>query len=225
MARKEESILTFPQRQILNLVAGTPYFVERFYLAGGTALSEFYLKHRISEDLDFFSENQEVNQFYIIRFFESKKRLLKLEKIETKRVLGLVSLFFHFADKSVLKIDFNYYPFPRMEKGLKYKGFEIESIYDIAVDKVHTIALNPRARDYIDIYFIIKEKKYDFERLILDAKAKFDWDISPIDLGARLIEGSKLSDYPRMLVDIDHNEWKEFFIKEAMKLKKEIFKR
>ncbi|MEO0107174.1 MAG: nucleotidyl transferase AbiEii/AbiGii toxin family protein, partial [candidate division WOR-3 bacterium] len=200
MAGEKESILSFHQRQILDLVASTQYFTERFYLAGGTALSEFYLRHRISEDLDFFSENQEINQFYIIKFFESKKNLLKLEKTETKRILGLVSLFFHFSDKNVLKVDFNYYPFPKIEKGVRYKGLEIESIYDIAVDKVHTIALNPRARDYIDIYLVIKEKKYDFKKLIVDAKAKFDWDISPVELGARLIEGSKLSDYPRMLV-------------------------
>jgi len=225
MAKNKESILNFHQKRILDLVAKTSYFTERFYLAGGTALSEFYLKHRISEDLDFFSENQEVNQFYIVRFFESKKSSLDLEKIETKRVLGLSTLFFHFSDKNVLKVDFNYYPFPRIEKGLKYKNLQIESIYDIAVDKVHTIVLNPRARDFIDIYFIIKEKGYDFKRLLLDAKAKFDWDISALDLGARLIECSDLSDYPRMLKRISHKEWKEFFLNEALKLKKEIFKK
>ncbi|MGB9721425.1 MAG: nucleotidyl transferase AbiEii/AbiGii toxin family protein [bacterium] len=225
MAKKEESVLSFHQKQILDIVADTPYFRERFYLAGGTALSEFYLKHRISEDLDFLTEIQEVNQFYIIRFFESQRKFLKLEKIETKRILGLSTIFFHFSGKEVLKVDFNYYPFPRIEKGLKYKNFEIESIYDIAVDKIHTIALNPRARDYIDIYFIIKEKGYDLKKLILDAKAKFDWEISPIDLGARLIECLNLSDYPRMLKKIAHREWKEFFLNEALKLKSEIFKK
>ncbi len=225
MAEKKESILTHQQKKILNLVAEAPYFYKRFYLAGGTALSGFYLKHRISEDLDFFSEHQEVNHLYIINFFKNRASSLKLEKIETKRVFGLLTLFFHFSDRSVLKVDFNYYPFPRIEKGTKYKNLEIESSYDIAVDKVHTIALNPRARDYIDIYFVIKEKKYDFKKLLLDAKAKFDWDISPIDLGARLLEGSKLSDYPRMIKNISHREWKEFFINEALKLKDEIFKK
>lgn len=225
MAEKKESILTLQQKKILNLAAESPYFYERFYLAGGTALSEFYLKHRISEDLDFFSEHQEINHLYVINFFKNRANSLKLEKVETKRVFGLLTLFLHFFDRNVLKVDFNYYPFPRIEKGTRYKNLEIESIYDIAVDKVHTIALNPRARDYIDIYFVIKEKKYDFKKLLLDAKAKFDWDISPIDLGARLIEGSKLSDYPRMIKKISHRKWKEFFINEALKLKDEIFKK
>ena len=224
MASQKESILTIHQREVLDIISKEEYFTQRFYLAGGTALAEFYLKHRISEDLDFFSEKQEVNPLPINRFFEDKVKILKLTKIETKRVFGLYSFFLHFQDKQVLKVDFNYYPFPRIEKGVKFRDLEIESIYDIGVDKVHTVVLKPRARDFIDIYFIIKEKGWNFEKLLMDAKAKFDWHISLIELGARFIEASKLTDYPRMLKRIDHKEWKQFFIDEARKLKKDIFK-
>lgn len=223
MAQKRESVLTQHQKEILEVISQEDYFTKRFYLAGGTALSEFYLKHRISEDLDFFSENQEINPISVTRFFEDRRQKLKLVKIETKRVLGLYSLFLHFQDNEILKVDFNYYPFPRIEKGLKFKNLEIESIYDIGVDKVHTVVLKPRARDFIDIYFIIKEKKYSFEELLMQAKAKFDWDISLIELGARFVEGSKMTDFPRMVKEIDHREWQDFFINEAKKLKKDIF--
>lgn len=224
MAQKEKSILTAHQREVLELVSQEAYFTKKFYLAGGTALSEFYLKHRISEDLDFFSERQEVNPIPVTRFFEDRLSLLKLEKIETKRVLGLYSLFLHFQDQEILKVDFNYYPFPRIEKGLKFNELEIESIYDIGVDKVHTVVLKPRARDFIDIYFIVKEKNYGFEELLMQAKAKFDWDISLVELGARFVEGSKMMDFPRMLKEIEYREWQNFFIEQAKKLKKEIFK-
>lgn len=221
---KEKSILTPHQKDILEIISQEQYFTQRFYLAGGTALSEFYLKHRISEDLDFFSEKQEINPIPIIRFFQNKSKFLKIKKIETKRVMGLYSFFIHFQDNEVLKVDFNYYPFPRIEKGTKFRNLEVESLYDIGVNKVHTVVLKPRARDFIDIYFIIKEKKYSFEELLMQAKAKFDWDISLIELGARFIEASKLTDYPRMLKKIDHKEWQDFFLEEARKLKKEIFK-
>jgi hypothetical protein len=40
-----------------------------FYLTGGTALAEFYLQHRLSEDLDFFSE-QEVESQAIAVFWK-----------------------------------------------------------------------------------------------------------------------------------------------------------
>lgn len=225
MAKKEaESILTPHQKAVLELIAKERYFTERFYLAGGTALAEFYLKHRISEDLDLFNEKKEINPFPIDRFFKNKSKKLGIEKIDTRRVLGLQSFFLHFNDGSLLKVDFNYYPFLRIEKGAKFHNLQIESVYDIGVDKVHTIVLKPRARDFIDIYFIIKERNYDLKELLMQAKVKFDWDISFIELGARLMEAKEMTDYPRMLKKIDHREWKTFFLEEAQKLKKKIFR-
>jgi len=223
MAQKAKSILNLHQKKILELISKEKYFTQRFYLTGGTALAEFYLKHRISEDLDFFSE-KEVNPIPIVRFLKEKAKVLNLEKYDTRRILGLYSFFLRFKDKNILKVDFSYYPFLRIEKGAKFGNLEINSIYDIGVDKVQTVILQPRARDFIDIYFILKEKNYDFYALLMKAKAKFDWDITTLELGTRLMEASKLTDYPRMLKKIDHKEWKGFFINEAKKLKKEIFK-
>ncbi len=197
MEQKNKSILTPHQKKILDFICEERYFTDRYYLAGGTALAEFYLKHRISEDLDFFTEEQKVDTVAITRFFEKNKNKLKIRTFETRKVLGLFSLFFNFEDGEKLKVDFNYYPFPLIEKGTKYKNLKIESIYDIAVDKVHTVVLNPRARDFIDIYFIIKEKGYSFKDLI--DKAKFNWHISAVELGARFLEAAELKDYPRMI--------------------------
>jgi chemotaxis methyl-accepting protein methylase len=83
--------------------------------------------------------------------------------------------------------------------------------------------MKPRARDFIDIYFLVKEKGYNFQDLLMQAKAKFDWHIDAIQLGSRLLEATEVADYPRMLKKIDHQEWKQFFVEEARKLKKEIF--
>jgi hypothetical protein len=224
MAKEEKSILTFHQRKVLEAISDEKYFTKRFYLAGGTALAEFYLKHRLSEDLDLFCEKQEVNPIPIGRFFNAQSKKLAIKKVETKRVMGLYSFFLHFSDGEILKVDFNYYPFPRVEKGKRFGNLEVEDIYDIGVDKIHTVILKPRARDYIDIYFIIREKRYDFRDLLMQAKAKFDWDISSVELGARFLEAVEMKDYPRMLKPLDRKEWQNFFLEEAKKLKKEIFK-
>ncbi|TSC78524.1 MAG: hypothetical protein G01um101433_189 [Parcubacteria group bacterium Gr01-1014_33] len=221
---KTQSILTPYQQEVLEAVAREKYFTERYYLAGGTALAEFYLKHRLSEDLDLFTEKAEVNFPIVARFFERQRKNFRITKIDTKRVFGLCSFFIHSSDGEILKVDFNYYPFPRIESGMKFGNLQIESVYDIGVDKVHTVVLKPRARDYIDLYFIVREYKYDFHNLLMQAKAKFDWDITPTELGARLLQASEMSDYPRMLKEIDHRVWKNFFVAEARKLKKEIFK-
>lgn len=218
-----DSILTPHQKEVLNAITQERYFTDRYYLTGGTALAEYYLKHRFSEDLDLFNESEEVNPDRIAQFWNSKGPGLDIITVQPKNFLGLYEYFLHFRDETILKVDFNYYPFERIEKKRKVGGLEIDSIYDIAVNKVHTLTMRQKARDYVDIYFIIKEKGYDLWHLILQAKAKFDWDISIIELGARLRNAKDMTDFPRMIKPIDHREWQDFFLQEAAKLKDEIF--
>lgn len=221
MAR--EKIITPEQEKILNLVSREDYLLRRFYLTGGTPLAVFYLFHRISADLDFFSE-KEIHLPSIKRFISKIQKKLKLIKVDYRKFLGLHSFYLFFGKKKFLKIDFNYYPYPRIERGRKYRNVIVDSLYDIAVNKVHTISMQARARDFIDIYFVIKEKRYSFEKLLMDAKAKFDWHIDPVQLGTQLIKAVEVKDYPKMIKKIDHREWQNFFLNEAKKLKKEIFK-
>lgn len=218
------NILTEEQEKVLDYISNEKYLTNRYYFTGGTPLAAFYLKHRYSEDIDLFIEQSEVNLVRIRQFIEYLKIKLKLVKIDYRRFLGLHSFYLYFSNKNYLKVDFNYYPFLRIEKGLKYKNIQIDSLYDIAVNKIHTIAMKPRARDFIDIYFIAQEKNYPLEKMILDAKAKFDWHIDPIQLGSQLLKAQEVKDYPRMLKKIDHQAWQNYFFSEAKKLKKAIFK-
>lgn len=219
-----KKILTKEQEQFLDFVARTSYLCKNFYFTGGTPLAAFYLFHRLSEDIDLFSE-QEIYLPSIRGFIKKIGPKLHIKKVDYRQFLGLHSFQLYFSQKDVLKVDFNFYPFPRIEKGFKYKTYiNVDSILDIAVNKIHTIAMKPRARDFIDVYFILKEKNYDVYDLLLKAKAKFDWHIDQVQLGSRFIMASETSDYPRMLQKINHQEWKDFFVNEARKLKKEIFK-
>ena len=72
--------LTKKQQLLLELVAKSN-LVNIFYLTGGTALSAFYLKHRFSEDLDFFSE-QEFDQLEITTFFKKNQKQLGYSSID-----------------------------------------------------------------------------------------------------------------------------------------------
>lgn len=217
----EQKILTKEQEAFLDLVSQEKYLCRKFYFTGGTPLSAFYLYHRLSEDIDLFSE-EEIYLPSIRNFIGKTQKKLGVEKVDYRNFLGLHSFELIFSNTSILKVDFNYYPFPRIEKGMKYQNIEVDSPYDIAVNKVHTIAMKPRARDFIDIYFLIQEKGYSFSDLLLQAKAKFDWHIDPIQLGSRLFQASEAADYPRMIKPIDHKKWKQFFVEEARKLKGEI---
>lgn len=218
---EEIKILTSRQEEFLSLFGAEKQFAALFYFTGGTPLSAFYLFHRLSEDIDLFSED-EINILAVRNFIGKAQKKLGLLKIDYKQYYGLYTFQLYFSDSEILKVDFNYYPFPRIERGFSYKNISVDSALDIAVNKVHTIAMKPRARDFIDIYFLVKEKKYEFQDLLMKAKAKFDWHIDPIQLGSRLLQAKEVKDFPRMIKKIDDSEWQDFFVEEAKKLKLEI---
>lgn len=220
----KEEILTLHQKQFLEFASRQDYITKNFYLTGGTVLAWLYLEHRLSEDLDFFNEKEEVNTAVIKRILGEFGKEHSLSKIEHRSIFGINNFFLHFSDKDVLKVDFSYYPFPRIEKGNKFKNLIIDSVYDIAVNKIHTISMQPRARDFIDLYFILKEKDFKIEDLVLKARAKFDWHIDSVQLGIKLMEVKDTKDFPYMLKKIEHQEWQGFFIQEARRLEKKIFK-
>ena len=219
----QKTILKRHQKDFLELVIKEPYLLERFYWTGGTVLSEFYLKHRESYDIDLFSERQEIHLPSINKFISFAGAELKAKSITHRRFLGLHTYSFRLP-KNDLKVDFNYYPFPRINKGKKWRGLEIDSLEDIAVNKIHTISTKPRGRDFVDLYFIFKRKRYSLEKLIILAKTKFDWHIDPVQLGETFTQVVSLEDMPKMLVPFDKKEMEDFFLKLAKSLEKEIFK-
>jgi len=123
----------------LECVSRNEQITKNFYFTGGTVLSEFYLKHRLSEDIDLFSEYAEVDPQVPEAFLRKISKKLGIKEFKVSQFLGLVSFILVFQDGETLKVDFNYYPFPRINKGKKYKNLDIDSLYDIAVNKVHTL--------------------------------------------------------------------------------------
>ncbi|MBI2120966.1 MAG: nucleotidyl transferase AbiEii/AbiGii toxin family protein, partial [Parcubacteria group bacterium] len=74
-------ILTTRQIIFLETVKKEPFLTENFTLTGGTALAGFYLGHRYSEDLDFFSE-KEFDPMQIDIFFRKIRQEIGFEKID-----------------------------------------------------------------------------------------------------------------------------------------------
>ena len=221
-----KTILTAKQLDFLELIQREPQITKRFYLTGGTALAEFYLKHRLSEDLDLFTEKEEVNQKLVEIFLKTKTSKIGVKKINKTQFLGLMTYFLIYNDGESLKVDFSYYPFPRIRKGKKYKNLMVDSVYDIAVNKLHTLFMKPRSRDYIDLYFMMKKYDYSLKKLRMDAKSKFDWDIDSLNLANQLI---KVKDYdhtesPKLLLPFKVDKMEKFFLRLAKDLKREIFK-
>jgi len=217
-----KKVLTERQVAFLKELGKQDFFTKNFYLSGGTALTGFHLFHRYSEDLDFFSEN-EVDPMQIRIFLKRIKDKFKIKKIDYEQSYNRNLFFLHFDDE-ILKMEFTYYPFPRIEKGLKEYGFSVDSLFDIAANKLFTIYQRCKARDYIDLYCICKKEKFSMSDLIKKAKIKFDWHIDPIQLGTQFIKAHEAEDYPHMIQKLSKKDWQGFFTEEAKKLSTNILK-
>jgi len=216
------SILSEFQKETLFLFKKTP-LAKNYYLAGGTALAEFYLHHRKSEDLDFFTQD-ELSLAGLQKFVASIQSHIQLDKIEYRHGFGLYT-FFLYPKKEVAKykIDFGQYHFGPINPLKKFGGLLVEDLYDIAVDKAHTISVRPRLRDFIDLFLILRSNKnWSLEELLRRGQEKFEITVDPLQLGENLLQVRTLGDMPIMLQDIDMKEVKKYFMAQAGKLRQKI---
>ncbi len=211
------SILSDNQKNILALLSREKIISANFYLSGGTALAEFYLNHRLSEDLDFFSE-KEFNPEAISIVFRKIQKEAGIMSVRYEQSFNR-NLFFLELPNDFIKTEFTYFPFPPIEAGKNAGNLKIDSLLDIAVNKIFTIYQKPRSRDFIDLYLILKMKsEWSIDELIKKAHIKFDNYLDPFQLSAQFVKADILKDYPKIILQIPEKEWQEFFINEAKKL-------
>ncbi len=160
-------ILTPTQVSFLKKFA-TSDLRDHFRLTGGTALSAFYLEHRISEDLDFFSSER-------IPFYSIEKSLKALdiasETTYTKQFDRNIFIL-KSGNHPILKVEFTYYPLKSIERPHLIEGIRIESFLDILVNKLCAIADRMDAKDYVDVYWGLKRRRLSLEHLIDLAEKK-----------------------------------------------------
>lgn len=216
-----KNVLTSTQYFVLDLASKERQITDWFYFTGGTALAEFYLHHRVSEDLDFFSENEVHHE--VVDSFLNKVVSLKQAHYEKKSVSGHAIATLHFPKGDDLKVDFVYQPYKPVEQGKKYNDLRIASIWDIAVDKLYTIFHRAKARDFVDLYFAIKEIDCDFDQLFSALEEKYKASFDKVSLFSRLPIVKDVSDYPTMLVPFDKKEMEEYYLKLTKSLEAQIF--
>jgi predicted nucleotidyltransferase component of viral defense system len=159
------------QRDILLCICEVPD-VEYFYLTGGTALSAFYLFHRKSHDLDFFTSEEELISSFSRRIEEH----LSKKGFEVERTRGFRS-FTELAvsspdDSTIIHIALDSpYRLEELHRSEDYEGLKIDSLRDIAANKLLTIFGRANLRDFVDVYFLLKEK-FSKKELIEDARKK-----------------------------------------------------
>jgi len=216
-----KSILTPFQKTILDGICEEKFILDNFTLGGGTALSEFYLKHRYSEDFDFFTEN-EIHLENIKIKLDALFNKLKIHSIEYREIQSSKIFFLKNNQKEVVKTDFNYFPFFSFNQPTTYKGLKIESLLDIAVSKLDTILTRKNARDFIDFYFIQKTKNFRLNFLLAKIKEKYNYTVDPLYLGSCFLKIEYLKDYPKMIKKINQEELITYFSALSKQQRKKI---
>lgn len=219
-----KSILTREQREFLLYFAKSKHAAGMFYLSGGTCLSEYYLHHRLSEDLDFFCES-EFEPTDVTTWIAGSKSRLGFESFEFQQSFNRNLYFLAYTDGYTLKIEFTYYPFEQIEKPKKREGILIDSMSDIAANKLFTIYQKPRGRDYFDLFMILNEQPHTILDLRIMSQTKFDSSIDLLQLATRLSEVTQHLDDPILINGTyDREKVQQFFMAESTKLKKSILR-
>jgi predicted nucleotidyltransferase component of viral defense system len=218
------SILT-PQQQAFLACFGKSGLTNALYFTGGTALSHFYLQHRLSEDLDFFSL-EEIDIQAVTVFIASLKTDLGFESYDFQNSFNRNIFLLRFIDKSFLKVEFTYYPFLQIETPINNAGILTDSLIDIAANKLFTIAQKPRGRDYFDLFSIHQKQPLDLDDLRLKAKTKFDWHIDPLQLGTQFNRVDTFLDDPILSTAkvFRNTEMIAYFKSSAQVIGKEVLK-
>lgn len=125
-----------------------------FYLTGGTALSAFYLQHRYSVDLDLFTHDDYAFQ----RADDMTKQTSANLKVESQPV-RVTSYFKHFRvgpQEAPLTIHFSREYSAHVKPVNHFGDIHVDSIEDIATNKICAALGRTEIKDLVDLYFLDK---------------------------------------------------------------------
>ncbi len=151
---KGQGLLTPLQRTFLQAFAELPD-QHRFFLTGGTALAEFYLAHRVSFDLDFFTSEEAL----IVPFSYQVTALADTYpfQVEVVRRFATYVEFLITQDTDTLKVDLAFdSPFRFATPVISEYGVWVNPFEDLRVDKLLAYYGRAEPRDAADLYFILQ---------------------------------------------------------------------
>lgn len=183
-------------------------------LGGGTALA-LQIGHRISFDFDIFTYKELDNNLW--KKVKAVFGKSSIKTLDTSQQLNLITpenvavTFFNDEYKNVFD------PVPT-------NTINLLNIKDIAANKVYVIGRRPKWRDYVDLYFLLKEKYFSLKELIGLAEKKFASDFSEKLFLEQLVYWDDINDYTIDFLgeNIPSENIKKYFEEIEKELLKEI---
>lgn len=202
-----EQVLPGNTKTILALLEKIE-IIQKAYLGGGTALA-LQLGHRISYDLDFFTEKEFDEQMLLPEI----KRIpnFQLEKISRKTIMG------KYAD---VRFSIFYYEYPLLRSTGKFGIINVIDVRDIAAMKIAAVASRGAKRDFIDLYFVCKEAVSLREAIDLYDRKYRNLATTKVHIMKSLIyfDDAEPEEMPVMLKQAAWEDVKKYFENEVRKL-------
>ena len=144
MLHKSSDVILPKTLQLLKKIQQDPVF-DDFFLVGGTALA-LQLGHRLSIDLDFFTEHPFSTQALTDHLYDWKDFILS--SVSSNTVLGVLE---------GVKTDFITHAYPLVDPLIIEEGLRLASLVEIGAMKLNAIAHSgQRLKDFIDVYFLLE---------------------------------------------------------------------
>ncbi len=205
------------QNQVLDALASTALASQATF-GGATALAVVYLHHRRSDDLDFFllREATTADAELAARSLRKAGFSVELQSPPLRQMLVLRK-----GRREVGHVDLASYPYDPVDRQTKWRGWRVDSLLDFAVNKVQAVMTRARERDFVDLYFLLREgPEPDFERLLGLSRAKFEVGPTSLTAAQQLMRVESVIDMPRLIRPLALDELKRFFVELARRLVK-----
>lgn len=203
-----EKVLFGKTKNILALLAKSGV-LKNTYLAGGTACA-LQLGHRISYDLDFFTQKK----FQLLSLVKKLEKLegFKLERTAWGTILGRFGR---------IRFSLFYYSYPLLYSPKNFEGIKIADLRDIAAMKIVAISERGTKRDFVDLYAICQ--KISLKKCLSLYNRKYGElanNLFHILKSLAYFEDAERDPMPKMLILIQWKTVKSFFEKEIKKTSK-----
>lgn len=165
------NLLTSSQKLAIGVFAHSP-LQKKFYWTGGTLLAFHYLKHRRSLDLDFFSD-VEFRLDEITPFVQRFKEEGGFRGVKYQKVFDRYE--FLFENRESLRVEFVYYDHQKKRLGERGEllGVCIDSLEDIAANKMMSYFDRREPKDLFDLYFLLTKTSFTPQKLLNLVQKKF----------------------------------------------------
>jgi len=175
---------------VLEILFATGLGQRSYCFTGGTALAEFYLQHRHSDDLDVFARARRI----IRSDYLEARRNLEREGFEVRAESEqeeFVRFFVREPEQSAkeLRVEFARYAGAQLSATNSFGAIVVDSFEDIAVNKVCAIYGRSEVKDFVDLFFILRESKFTLDYLVGRAKEKegdFDREDTVLEFATKL---------------------------------------